>query len=267
MRLHRRWRTADRQQPHRKPDPRDRPWVSVWSSHLDFGRRRIQVFATQWYGSSLRIKDRQPLGHRSEAVMRLHRRWRTADRQQPHRKPDPRDRPWVSVWSSHLDFGRRRIQVFATQWYGSSLRIKDAGCVGTATGVSSACSTARESRSSRMACTSGVSCTPMAPIHSACVDRGTGTPARPRTLFVVQLLGHVLTDALERAATARRRAHRAIGFVADLAARQVAGQRLALGHLPLGRCQRLRAGLFDLDSERLHIHRRWPRAAGSPAQG
>ena len=44
--------------------------------------------------------------------------------------------------------------------------------------------------------------------------------------LVVQLLGHVLTDTLHLTATA---AHRAVGLVGDLYARQVGRQRFALG--------------------------------------
>ena len=52
---------------------------------------------------------------------------------------------------------------------------------------------------------------------------------------VVQLLGHVLADALHLAATL---AQSGLGLVADLAPRQVCGQRRALGHLLLFRLGR-----------------------------
>ena len=68
---------------------------------------------------------------------------------------------------------------------------------------------------------------------------------------VVQLLGHVLADALHRAAAA---AGGAVGFVADLAARQVRRQRLAL-RLFLRSRRRLRGGPLarQLVAQRLQI--------------
>ena len=66
--------------------------------------------------------------------------------------------------------------------------------------------------------------------------------------LVVQLLGHVLADALHRGAAA---AGGVLGLVADLAARQVGRQLLALGDLLL--TGRLGRGLHALD---LGGHRR-----------
>ena len=64
---------------------------------------------------------------------------------------------------------------------------------------------------------------------------------------VVQLLGHVLADALHLAAAG---AGGALGLVMDLAARQVRGQRLALGLLLVAAGLVRRRGLLDLGGQR-----------------
>ena len=66
---------------------------------------------------------------------------------------------------------------------------------------------------------------------------------REHARLVVQLLGHVLADALHRAAAA---AGRALGLVVNIPARQVRGQRLALGGLLVLLALVTAAGPLDL---------------------